>query len=62
MALIRSAKYTALAERIRRLRDRIIQNVQDVLDVLSEAPRIARVIVNAEKHPDEAVASWTTTT
>ena len=50
-----SAKYTALAERIRRLRDRIIQNAQDALDFLAEALRVARAIVNAEKHPDEAV-------
>ncbi|MFY1659421.1 type I restriction endonuclease subunit R [Micromonospora sp. WMMD1274] len=50
-----SAKYTALAERIRLLRDQIIQNAQDALDFLSEALRIARAIVNAEKHPDEAV-------
>ncbi|GGM53911.1 DEAD/DEAH box helicase [Micromonospora sonchi] len=50
-----SAKYTALAERIRLLRDRIIQNAQDALDFLSEALRIARAIVNAEKHPNEAV-------
>jgi type I restriction enzyme R subunit len=50
-----SAKYTALAERIRRLRDRIIQNTQDALDFLAEALRIARAIVNAEKHPDQAV-------
>ncbi|MGW5643709.1 type I restriction endonuclease subunit R [Saccharopolyspora sp. NPDC003762] len=50
-----SAKYTALADRIRRLRDRIIQNAQDALEFLSEALRIARAIVDAEKHPDEAV-------
>jgi type I restriction enzyme, R subunit len=50
-----SAKYTALAERIKQLRDRIIQNAQDALDFLSEALRIARAIVDAEKHPDEAV-------
>ncbi|MEV6984204.1 HsdR family type I site-specific deoxyribonuclease [Sphaerisporangium sp. NPDC051017] len=50
-----SAKYTALAERIKLLRDRIIQNSQDALAFLSEALRIARAIVNAEKHPDEAV-------
>jgi type I restriction enzyme R subunit len=43
------------AARIRRLRDRIIQNAQDALDFLAEALRIARAIVNAEKHPDEAV-------
>ncbi|GAA1935086.1 HsdR family type I site-specific deoxyribonuclease [Streptomyces sodiiphilus] len=50
-----SAKYTALAERIKRLRDRIIQNSQDALDFLSDALRVARAIVDAEKHPDEAV-------
>ncbi|MBO2455429.1 type I restriction endonuclease subunit R [Actinomadura barringtoniae] len=50
-----SAKYTALAERIKLLRDRIIQNAQDALEFLSEALRIARTIVNAQKHPDEAV-------
>lgn len=50
-----SAKYTALAERIKQLRDRIIQNAQDALDFLSEALRIAHAIVNAVKHPDEAV-------
>ncbi|WP_432174559.1 type I restriction endonuclease subunit R [Streptomyces sp. Tue6028] len=50
-----SARYTALAERIKQLRDRIIQNAQDALDFLSEALRVARAIVNAEKHPDEAV-------
>lgn len=51
----RSAKYTALAERIKLLRDRIIQNSRDALDFLSEALRVARAIVNAEKHPDDAV-------
>ncbi|MGV9881712.1 type I restriction endonuclease subunit R [Streptomyces sp. NPDC003006] len=50
-----SAKFTALAERIRQLRDRIIQNAQDALDFLAEALRVARAIVHAEKHPDEAV-------
>ena len=50
-----SAKYTALAERIKLLRDRIIQNAQDALEFLSEALRVARAIVDAEKHPDEAV-------
>jgi len=50
-----SAKYTALAERIKQLRDRIIQNAQDALDFLSEALRVARAIVDAEKHPDKAV-------
>lgn len=50
-----SAKYTALAERIKQLRDRIIQNAQDALEFLSEALRIARAIVNAEKNPDEVV-------
>ncbi|MEU6973513.1 HsdR family type I site-specific deoxyribonuclease [Kitasatospora aureofaciens] len=50
-----SAKYTALAERIRQLRDRIIQNAQDALDFLAEALRVARAVVDAEKHPNEAV-------
>lgn len=50
-----SAKYTALAERIRLLRDRIIQNAQDALDFLADALRVARAVVNAEKHPNEAV-------
>ncbi|PZG02870.1 type I restriction endonuclease subunit R [Micromonospora deserti] len=50
-----SAKYTALADRIRLLRDRIIQTAQDALDFLSEALRIAHAIVNAGKHPEEAV-------
>ncbi|MFF5080388.1 type I restriction endonuclease subunit R [Actinoplanes sp. NPDC000266] len=50
-----SAKYTALAERIRLLRDRIIQDAQDALEFLSEALRTARAIVNAGKNPDEAV-------
>jgi type I restriction enzyme R subunit len=50
-----SAKYTALAEWIKLLRDRIIQNAQDALDFLAEALRVARAIVDAEKHPDEAV-------
>lgn len=50
-----SAKYTALAERIRQLRDRIVQNAQDALEFLSEALRVARAIVDAGKHSDEAV-------
>lgn len=50
-----SAKYTALAERIKQLRDRIIQNSQDALEFLAEALRIARTIVHAEKHPDDTV-------
>ncbi|MFE0449095.1 hypothetical protein [Streptomyces fungicidicus] len=50
-----SAKYTALAERIKQLRDRTIQNAQDALEFLSEALRVARAIVDAGKHPDEAV-------
>ncbi|MFD4170502.1 type I restriction endonuclease subunit R [Streptomyces albidoflavus] len=50
-----SAKYTALAERIRLLRDRIIQSAQDALDFLADALRVARAVVNAEKHPNEAV-------
>ncbi|GIH98078.1 type I restriction endonuclease subunit R [Planobispora takensis] len=50
-----SVKYTALAERIKLLRDRIIQNAQDALEFLAEALRIARAIVDAGKHPNEAV-------
>jgi type I restriction enzyme, R subunit len=50
-----SAKYTALADRIKQLRDRIVQNAQDALDFLAEALRIARAIVNAAKHPEEAI-------
>ncbi|MEY9965952.1 type I restriction enzyme R subunit [Streptacidiphilus sp. MAP12-16] len=50
-----SAKYTALAERIRQLRDRIIQNAQDALQFLAEALQVARAVVDAEKHPDQAV-------
>jgi type I restriction enzyme R subunit len=50
-----SAKYIALAERIRLLRDRIIQNAQDALEFLSEALRVASAVVDAAKHPDEAV-------
>ncbi|ANZ34784.1 restriction endonuclease [Lentzea guizhouensis] len=50
-----SAMYTALAERIRLLRDRIIQNAREALDFLAEALRIARAVVDAEKHPNEAV-------
>ena len=50
-----SAKYTALAERIKQLRDRIIQNAQDALEFLSEALRVARAVVDAVKNPDEAV-------
>ncbi|WP_405934404.1 HsdR family type I site-specific deoxyribonuclease [Streptomyces longwoodensis] len=50
-----SAKYIALAERIKHLRDRIIQNSQEALEFLSEALRVARAIVDAQKHPDEAV-------
>ncbi|GGP83716.1 DEAD/DEAH box helicase [Streptomyces calvus] len=50
-----SAKYTALAERIKQLRDQIIQNAQDALEFLSEALRVARAIVDAQKHPAEAV-------
>jgi hypothetical protein len=56
-----SAKYTALAERIRRLRYRIIQSAQDALDFLAEALRIARAIVDAEKHPDEGAPTVTST-
>lgn len=50
-----SAKYTALAERIKLLRERIIQNAQDAVDFLSEALRVARAIVDAGRYPNEAV-------
>lgn len=50
-----SARYTALAERIKQLRDRLIQNAQEALEFLSEALRVARAIVDAQKHPAEAV-------
>ncbi|EDY42951.1 type I restriction enzyme subunit R domain-containing protein [Streptomyces sp. SPB074] len=50
-----SAKYTALSERIRQLRDRIIQNAHDAMEFLAEALRVAQAVVHAEKHPEEAV-------
>ncbi|MET7549199.1 hypothetical protein ABZS94_26050 [Streptomyces sp. NPDC005500] len=57
-----SAKYTALAERIKLLRDRIIQNSQDALEFLSEALRVARAIVEAESTPTKPSSCWMTTT
>ncbi|GHJ24990.1 hypothetical protein ACH4LN_17265 [Streptomyces albus] len=45
-------KYTALGERIKQLRGRIIQNA---LGFLSEALRVARASGMPGKHPDEAV-------
>jgi len=50
-----SAKYTALAERLRQLRNRIIQNAQDALDFLAEALQVARTVVDAARNPDQAV-------
>ena len=50
-----SAKYTALAERLRQLRNRIIQNAQDALDFLAEALKVARTVVDAARNPDQAV-------
>ena len=50
-----SAKYTALAERMRQLRNRIIQNAQDALDFLAEALQVARTVVDAARNPDQAV-------
>ncbi|MEW2456469.1 hypothetical protein [Streptomyces albus] len=45
-------KYTALGERIKQLRGRIIQNA---LGLLPEALRVARASGMPGKHPDEAV-------
>ncbi|MGH3997822.1 MAG: hypothetical protein ACRDTJ_10215, partial [Pseudonocardiaceae bacterium] len=47
-----SAKYVALAERIRVLRDRIVKNAADALDFLAEALKVARVIVDTAQSPD----------
>ncbi|WP_454852444.1 type I restriction endonuclease subunit R [Promicromonospora soli] len=47
-----SVKYTALAERIRELRERIIKGAADALEFLSEALKIAKTIVDTEKAPD----------
>lgn len=52
-----SVKYVALAERIRGLRERIIQGASDALDFLSEALRIAKAVVDAEKSPDEPLVT-----
>lgn len=50
-----TAKYTALAERLRQLRNRIIQNAQDALDFLAEALKVARTVVDAARNRDQAV-------
>lgn len=50
---LKSPKYVALAERIQRLRDRIIKGASDALDFLSEALNIATTIVDAQKSPDQ---------
>jgi type I restriction enzyme R subunit len=47
-----SVKYTALAERIKALRERIIQGAADALEFLAEALKIAKSIVDTEKAPD----------
>jgi type I restriction enzyme R subunit len=47
-----SIKYTALAERIKRLRERIIQSATDALEFLAEALKIARSVVDAAKTPE----------
>ncbi|MFD7022499.1 type I restriction endonuclease subunit R [Promicromonospora sukumoe] len=52
-----SVKYVALAERIRALRERIIQGSTDALDFLAEALKVARAIVNAQKDPDQPVVT-----
>ncbi|GAB2677525.1 HsdR family type I site-specific deoxyribonuclease [Saccharopolyspora gloriosae] len=50
-----SAKYVALAERIRELREQIIQGAEDALAFLTEALRIAQAVVDVQKKPDEVV-------
>ncbi|MZG04209.1 HsdR family type I site-specific deoxyribonuclease [Streptomyces sp. SID5614] len=52
-----SVKYTALAERIKRLRERIIQNASDALDFLAEALKIARSVVSAAKTPNKPLVT-----
>jgi type I restriction enzyme R subunit len=47
-----SVKCTALAERIRELRERIIEGAADALEFLSEALKTAKAIVETEKAPD----------
>lgn len=56
-----TAKYTALAERLRQLRNRIIQDAQDALDFLAEALKVARTVVDAARNPIRP-SSWTKTT
>lgn len=50
-----SVKYVALAERLRDLRQRIIQGASDALKFLTEALKIAQTVVDAQKKPDEVV-------
>ena len=50
-----SAKYAALAERIKALREAVIQNADDALKFLAKALQIARDIVDAQKAPNEVV-------
>lgn len=47
-----SVKYMALAERIKQLRERIIQNATDALEFLAEALKVARSVVDAAKTPE----------
>lgn len=50
-----SVKYVALAERLRDLRERIIQGASDALEFLTEALKIAQTVVDAQKKPDEVI-------
>ncbi|MEV0694831.1 hypothetical protein [Streptomyces sp. NPDC050388] len=57
-----SAKYTALAERIKLLRDRIIQNAQDALEFLAEALGSPAPSWTPRSTPIKPSSCWTTTT
>lgn len=50
-----SAKYAALAERIKALREQVIATADDALRFLAKALQIARDIVDAQKAPNEVV-------
>lgn len=50
-----SVKYVALAERIRALRERIVQGANEALEFLAEALRIAKAVVEAAEKPDTAL-------
>lgn len=50
-----SAKYTALAKRLRSLRDRAIKGAQEALDFLTDALRLGEDIMNAQKESGAVV-------